>query len=52
MSQHDETSTDILYPQRPQQEEAPRSDVPEHMKPENVERLRNYNKDGIPPGVA
>ena len=27
-------------------------DIPEHMKPENLEKLRDYGKDGIPPGVA
>ena len=52
MSEHDKSSADVLYPQRPQREEPSKPDVPEHMKPEHVERLRNYNKDGIPPGVA
>lgn len=32
--------------------EPAKADVPEHMKPENLEKLRDYNKDGIPPGVA
>lgn len=27
-------------------------DIPEHMKPENLEKLRDYGKDMIPPGVA
>lgn len=27
------------------------ADLPEHMKPENLEKLRDYGKDGIPPGV-
>lgn len=29
-----------------------RDDLPEHMKPENLEKLRDYGKDMIPPGVA
>jgi len=29
-----------------------KADIPEHMKPENLEKLRDYGKDGIPPGVA
>ena len=28
------------------------ADTPEHMKPENLEKLRDYGKDMIPPGVA
>ncbi|UPQ84108.1 MULTISPECIES: hypothetical protein [Pseudomonadaceae] len=28
------------------------ADIPEHMKPENLEKLRDYGKDMIPPGVA
>ncbi|WP_217476874.1 hypothetical protein [Stutzerimonas stutzeri] len=28
------------------------TDIPEHMKPENLEKLRDYGKDMIPPGVA
>ncbi len=28
------------------------NDIPEHMKPENLEKLRDYGKDKIPPGVA
>ncbi len=27
-------------------------DVPEHQKPENLEKLKDYGKDQIPPGVA
>lgn len=29
-----------------------KADIPEHMKPENLEKLRDYGKDMIPPGVA
>lgn len=32
--------------------EPAKEDIPEHMKPENLEKLRDYGKDGIPPGVA
>lgn len=32
--------------------EPDKADIPEHMKPENLEKLRDYGKDGIPPGVA
>ncbi|WP_169338858.1 hypothetical protein [Stutzerimonas azotifigens] len=28
------------------------ADIPEHMKPENLEKLRDYGKDSIPPGIA
>ena len=28
------------------------ADIPKHMKPENLEKLRDYGKDMIPPGVA
>ncbi|MBA1274278.1 hypothetical protein [Stutzerimonas azotifigens] len=35
-----------------QDDRQPRSDIPEHMKPENLEKLRDYGKDKIPPGVA
>lgn len=34
------------------QDETTKADVPEHMKPENLEKLRDYGKDMIPPGVA
>lgn len=27
-------------------------DVPEHQKPENLEKLKDYGKDQIPPGIA
>ncbi|MCQ4294543.1 hypothetical protein NAU58_03025 [Pseudomonas stutzeri] len=33
-------------------DEHPQADIPEHMKPENLEKLRDYGKDMIPPGVA
>ncbi|WP_312921223.1 hypothetical protein [Stutzerimonas nitrititolerans] len=34
-------------------ERAPeKADIPEHMKPENLKKLRDYGKDGIQPGVA
>ncbi|MCQ4257774.1 hypothetical protein [Stutzerimonas stutzeri] len=29
-----------------------KADIPEHMKPENLEKLRDYGKDMIPPGIA
>lgn len=38
--------------QRDRPEEADGPDIPEHMKPENLEKLRDYGKDMIPPGVA
>lgn len=34
------------------QDENTKADIPEHMKPENLEKLRDYGKDMIPPGVA
>jgi len=34
------------------QDESTTAEVPEHMKPENLEKLRDYGKDMIPPGVA
>ncbi|RMS38062.1 hypothetical protein ALP71_01924 [Pseudomonas coronafaciens pv. garcae] len=30
----------------------PASDVPAHSTPEEKERLKDFNKDGIPPGVC
>lgn len=27
-------------------------DTPEHAKPEERERLKDFNKDGIPPGSS
>lgn len=49
MSDSDKRDT----PQDDQQKHEPaRADIPEHMKPENLEKLRDYGKDAIPPGVA
>ena len=39
-------------PNTGKQDENTKADVPEHMKPENLEKLRDYGKDMIPPGVA
>ncbi|MCJ0972667.1 hypothetical protein MST27_04715 [Pseudomonas sp. PS1] len=39
-------------PERDKRDEADQADIPEHMKPENLEKLRDYGKDMIPPGVA
>ncbi|WP_179149248.1 hypothetical protein [Pseudomonas syringae] len=30
----------------------PASDVPAHSTPEEKERLKDFNKDGIPPGTC
>lgn len=38
--------------ERDEREDPITADIPEHMKPENLEKLRDYGKDGIPPGVA
>ncbi|KPZ13237.1 Uncharacterized protein ALO40_00333 [Pseudomonas syringae pv. viburni] len=35
-----------------QKKPEPASDVPAHSTPEEKERLKNFNKDGIPPGVC
>lgn len=35
-----------------QKQDETTADTPEHMKPENLEKLRDYGKDMIPPGVA
>lgn len=48
MSETDQPSTD----EQNKRDEAPEADIPEHMKPENLEKLRDYGKDMIPPGVA
>ncbi|MCW3148477.1 hypothetical protein N8H22_07670 [Stutzerimonas stutzeri] len=32
-------------------DEQRKADLPEHMKPENLKKLRDYGKDSIPPGV-
>lgn len=37
---------------RDKEREPAKADIPEHMKPENLEKLRDYGKDKIPPGVA
>ncbi len=38
--------------ERERRDEPGKADIPEHMKPENLEKLRDYGKDKIPPGVA
>lgn len=38
--------------ERDKRDEPVTADIPEHMKPENLEKLRDYGKDKIPPGVA
>ncbi|MCG6539153.1 hypothetical protein MCB86_03575 [Pseudomonas sp. KSR10] len=38
--------------ERDKSDEPVTGDIPEHMKPENLEKLRDYGKDKIPPGVA
>ncbi|WP_199270064.1 hypothetical protein [Stutzerimonas stutzeri] len=48
MSEPEKPDTD----KRTKRDEAPAADIPEHMKPENLEKLRDYGKDKIPPGVA
>ena len=48
MSESEKPNTD----EQGKQDENTKSDVPEHMKPENLEKLRDYGKDMIPPGVA
>ncbi len=53
MNDHDEHTEHAPEPvDSNRHEEHPRADIPEHMKPENLEKLRNYGKDMIPPGVA
>lgn len=37
---------------RPDEHDEHPEDLPEHMKPENLEKLRDYGKDQIPPGIA
>ncbi|MGK9065117.1 hypothetical protein [Stutzerimonas chloritidismutans] len=39
-------------PPRDTRDNTNQADIPEHMKPENLEKLRDYGKDMIPPGVA
>lgn len=48
MSEHEQPELD----QQDRPSEADAKDIPEHMKPENLEKLRDYGKDMIPPGVA
>lgn len=38
--------------QEPQDTSNEGDDVPEHQKPENLEKLKDYGKDQIPPGIA
>lgn len=38
--------------QEPLDTPADGDDVPEHQKPENLEKLKDYGKDQIPPGIA
>ncbi|EWC41829.1 hypothetical protein [Stutzerimonas stutzeri] len=53
MSEHDERAGPARDEAHSEpQQERPAPDVPEHMKPENLEKLRDYGKDAIPPGVA
>ena len=53
MSDHDERTGPTNEQAHPEpRDEHPSADVPEHMKPENLEKLRDYGKDAIPPGVA
>lgn len=37
---------------RDEKKPEPQSDVPAHSTPEEKERLKDFNKDGIPPGVC
>lgn len=32
-------------------QDTPKPDTPAHSTPEEKERLKDFNKDGIPPGV-
>ena len=34
-----------------QKKDAPKQDTPAHSTPAEKERLKDFNKDGIPPGV-
>ncbi|EXF46499.1 hypothetical protein BAY1663_01049 [Pseudomonas sp. BAY1663] len=53
MSEHDERIDEQHGDDQPAPcDQHQGADVPEHMKPENLEKLRDYGKDGIPPGVA
>ena len=37
---------------RDEHDDSTPADIPVHMKPEELEKLRDYGKDMIPPGVA
>lgn len=53
MSGHNDDTERTQQPASPApQDERPQADIPEHMKPENLEKLRDYGKDMIPPGIA
>lgn len=53
MSDHDERTEEALDKANPtSRDEHQGADIPEHMKPANLEKLRDYGKDAIPPGVA
>jgi hypothetical protein len=53
MSEHHERTEEAPDRANPRShDEHPQADIPEHMKPENLEKLRDYGKDMIPPGVA
>ncbi|EME01205.1 hypothetical protein B381_05256 [Stutzerimonas stutzeri NF13] len=53
MNEHDERTERQHGETQPEpRQEHPGADIPEHMKPENLEKLRDYGKDAIPPGVA
>ncbi|MCF5705786.1 hypothetical protein GIV19_00615 [Pseudomonas syringae] len=38
--------------QKDEKKPEPDDDVPAHSTPEEKERLKDFNKDGIPPGVC
>ncbi|GAC1036475.1 hypothetical protein [Pseudomonas oryzihabitans] len=44
--------TDAPHDQEPLDTPDDQDDVPAHQKPENLEKLKDYGKDQIPPGVA
>jgi hypothetical protein len=37
---------------KPDKKEQPEKDVPAHSTEEEKERLKDFNKDGIPPGIC
>ena len=47
-----EHSTEPCETETDRQDTEPNADTPEHMKPDSLEKLRDYGKDSIPPGVA